>query len=144
MTREEKTICKMYLNDLDRTHDCNEYKLLMQLLEQQPCEDCVSRAYLLDDSKYHTVFNDDTGNFEDVVYREDIEKAPSITLARKKCKWILYDYRTLVPREHGDIPNPYWRIPARYKTELKYCPYCGGEIDYFEVDAEIEKRGSEE
>lgn len=41
--------------------------------------DCVSRAYLLDDSKYHTVFNDDTGNFEDVVYREDIEKAPSVT-----------------------------------------------------------------
>lgn len=62
----------------------------------------------------------------------------------KKCKWILYDYRTLVPREHEDISNPYWRISASYKTELKYCPYCGREIDYSEVDAEIEKRGNEE
>lgn len=46
--------------------------------------DCISRAYLLDDSKYHTVFNDDTGNFEDVVYREDIEKAPSVTPQEQK------------------------------------------------------------
>jgi hypothetical protein len=43
MTREEKIICKTYLNDLDRTHDCNEYKLLMALLDREPSEDCVSR-----------------------------------------------------------------------------------------------------
>lgn len=43
MTREEKIICKAYLNDLDRTHDCNEYKLLMALLDREPSEDCVSR-----------------------------------------------------------------------------------------------------
>lgn len=43
MTKEELTICKMYLEDLDRTHDCNEYKLLMGLLEQQQSDDCVSR-----------------------------------------------------------------------------------------------------
>lgn len=61
-------------------------------------------------------------------------------LKSEKCKWILYDYRTLAPREHGEIPNPYWRIPARYKVELKYCPYCGREIDYSEVDAEIKER----
>ena len=47
-------------------------------------DDCISRAYLLDDSKYHTVFNDDTGNFEDVVYREDIEKAPSVKTQEPK------------------------------------------------------------
>ena len=47
MTKEEKTICKMYLEDLDKTHDCNEYKLLMQMLEQPTSDDCVSRAELL-------------------------------------------------------------------------------------------------
>ena len=51
-------------------------------------DDCISRAYLLDDSKYHTVFNDDTGNFEDVVYREDVEKAPPVTPIRLKGRWI--------------------------------------------------------
>ena len=39
MTNEEKIICKMYLNDLDKTHSCNEYKLLMEMLEAQPSED---------------------------------------------------------------------------------------------------------
>jgi hypothetical protein len=45
----------------------------------------------------------------------------------EKCKWIRYDYRTICPKNH-DIDNPYWRIPE--KTEcLKYCPYCGKEIE---------------
>lgn len=46
-----------------------------------------------------------------------------------KCKWGKYDYRTVCPKEH-DIDNPYWRIPENYKDVLKYCPYCGKEIDY--------------
>ena len=36
MTREEKIICKEFLNDADKSHSCNEYKLLMALLEQEP------------------------------------------------------------------------------------------------------------
>lgn len=35
MTKEEKIICKEFLNDADNTHSCNEYKLLMNLLEQE-------------------------------------------------------------------------------------------------------------
>jgi hypothetical protein len=38
MTKEEKIICKNFLNDADKTHSCNEYKLLMALLEQEPRE----------------------------------------------------------------------------------------------------------
>ena len=34
MTEEEKIICKSFLHDADNTHSCNEYKLLMELLEQ--------------------------------------------------------------------------------------------------------------
>ncbi|MBR2554768.1 MAG: hypothetical protein IKE94_07915 [Aeriscardovia sp.] len=36
MTEEEIIICKEFLNDADATHSCNEYKLLMALLEQEP------------------------------------------------------------------------------------------------------------
>lgn len=36
MTEEEKIICKEFLNDADNTHSCNEYKLLMALLEKEP------------------------------------------------------------------------------------------------------------
>ena len=48
---------------------------------------------------------------------------------KKKCRWIKYDYRTMCPKDH-DIDNPYWRIPENRKDVLKYCPYCGKEIDY--------------
>lgn len=41
MTKEEKIICKIYLNDVDKTHSCEEYKLLMALLEKEPCEDAI-------------------------------------------------------------------------------------------------------
>lgn len=48
---------------------------------------------------------------------------------RGKCEWVKYDYRTVCPKNH-DIDNPYWRIPETRKDVLKYCPYCGKEIDY--------------
>lgn len=43
------------------------------------------------------------------------------------CEWIKYDYRTMCPKNHGDIDNPYWRIPVDM-SHLKYCPYCSKEI----------------
>lgn len=33
LTEVEKIICKMYLEDLDKFHTCNEYKLLMSLID---------------------------------------------------------------------------------------------------------------
>ena len=46
----------------------------------------------------------------------------------EKCTWIKYDYRTMCPKEH-DIDSPYWRIPEDRMETLKYCPYCGKEIE---------------
>ena len=43
MTREEAIICKIFLEDECKDKKCNEYKLLMDLVEAQPCEDAVSR-----------------------------------------------------------------------------------------------------
>ena len=60
-------------------------------------------------------------------------------LEMNKCKWILYDYRTICPENHedvcdGSIDNPFWRLHVNYKKVIKYCPYCGKEIDYSEID----------
>ena len=52
------------------------------------------------------------------------------------CEWIKYDYRTMCPKNHGDVDNPYWRIPTDMK-HLLYCPYCGKRIRL----AMIEKHG---
>ena len=46
----------------------------------------------------------------------------------RKCMWIKYDYRTICPKKH-DVGDPYWRIPENRKEVLKYCPYCGLEIE---------------
>lgn len=47
----------------------------------------------------------------------------------EKCTWIKYDYRTMCPKGHIDVDNPYWRIPENRMETLKYCPYCGKEIE---------------
>ncbi len=46
---------------------------------------------------------------------------------KEKCKWIYYDYRTIIPYEHN-VDNPFWRIPEERMGALK-CPYCGKEIE---------------
>ena len=38
MTEVEKILCKMYLEDYGKYPNCNEYKLLMELLDKEPCE----------------------------------------------------------------------------------------------------------
>lgn len=47
--------------------------------------------------------------------------------ASNTCEWIKYDYRTMCPKNHGDVDTPYWRIPVDMK-HLRYCPYCGMRI----------------
>ena len=54
-----------------------------------------------------------------------LEKEPK---TEQRCKWVRYDYRTICPQNH-DIDNPYWRIPEKRMEVLKYCPYCGKEIE---------------
>ena len=65
--------------------------------------------------------------FEEIFELEEMLK--ELKERRGKCKWVKYDYRTVCPKNH-DINNPYWRIPENRKDVLKYCPYCGKEIDY--------------
>lgn len=120
MTREEVTICKAYLNDLDRTHDCNEYKLLMELLNREPSEDCVSRKRLMDN--YNGV--ETPVGYRKVVDFEVIKNMQPVTPTRKKGKWkkeyfgAMYDTCS----ECGQ------RVITGY-FEFNYCPNCGAEME---------------
>ena len=60
-------------------------------------------------------------------HRQLAEWLKELKERKSKCKWIRYDYRTICPKNH-DINNPYWRIPENTEC-LKYCPYCGKEIE---------------
>ena len=92
MTREDvieiiKSIDKAY-----RTFSKEEYKALemaIQALEQEPCEDAISRSEVLDliDSK--------DPNYEVRHFKEDVECLPSVSMEKtgrcKDCKYFEYD-----------------------------------------------------
>lgn len=51
MTEAERDICKIYLEDLadlNKSHSCNEYKMLMGMLDAEPCKDTISRQAAID------------------------------------------------------------------------------------------------
>lgn len=101
--------------------------MVIKAMEQEPCEDAISRA---DVKKYLSAPNE---NGDRVIYESDLDLLPPVTPYPKteRCKWIRYDYRTICPQNH-DIDNPYWRIPEKRMDVLKYCPYCGKEIEVTE------------
>lgn len=121
MTREEATICKVYLNDLDRTHDCNEYKLLMALLDREPCEDAVSRQAVLDMAEDMT---DQFGNKHRVVTEGLISMLPPVTPTRKVGKWIAErdDYGNITG---WHCSNCYDKTGFVTTCAWDYCPSCG-------------------
>lgn len=75
MTKEEKTICKMYLDDLDSTHDCNEYKLLMGLLEQNTVsEETYTQEYFARKKAEQKLWELQQNISEDCVSRQAVIK----------------------------------------------------------------------
>lgn len=135
-TDKEKEIDEL-LESLQAANDTNAklIKLFEKMkksnkeLRKEFCEDAVSREYLLNDDMYHTVFNDNTGVFEDVVYREDIKNAPSVTPIHSVGKWL-----------DGYIEEGVMGITYTEKTCSKcgwshsllipqnYCPKCGAKM----------------
>lgn len=125
MTEEEAIICKIYLEDLDKYHTCNEYKLLMGLLEQEPCDDAISRQAAID-----ACLNGWNKDYKEIV--EEIRSLPPVTPAEKVGQWIA---RGLVDSNgnriyecsechHSDIQAATMIVP--------YCWYCGAKMQ--EVD----------
>lgn len=86
MTREQKIICKQFLNDADKTHSCNEYKLLMQLLEHEPTTkndlgvDAVNRKEFIDWLKNWTL-----GDATPLI--DFVNSMPSVTPQEPTSEW---------------------------------------------------------
>lgn len=126
MTKEEVTICKIYLDDLDRTHDCNEYKLLMELLDRKPCEDCVSRN-AIDQNIYDYA---ESNGLSYANMKNYILDVPSVTPARKKGKWL----RKPIRNNKGGCTSAEMICNCCGKDNecdkrLNYCPNCGMEME---------------
>lgn len=140
MTREE-AIARIRIHK--NVHKMNEPRAInisealdmgIKALEQEPCEDAISRQAVEE-----TIFAEGSCEKLDIDFAKiwlllrAIKALPSVTPYPKteRCRWIRYDYRTICPQNH-DIDNPYWRIPEKRMDVLKYCPYCGKEIEVTE------------
>jgi hypothetical protein len=119
--------------EIDKEYNGRSWNLLQILaninilIGEEPCEDTISRTQALSD--YADWYG--YGYRENTFYKL-LKDMPPVQSKPKteKCKWIRYDHRTICPKNH-DIDNPYWRIPENTEY-LKYCPYCGKEIEVTE------------
>lgn len=57
---------------------------------------------------------------------------------KKKCKWILYDVKTVVPENHDTTSSKLLKVSiTNGMSELKYCPHCGRRVDLSDVFARV-------
>ena len=91
----------------------NELEILA--LDQEPCEDAISRKSMLDYIKYL---------HGEMPEEEFVKALPSVTPARKKGKWIV------LKDEYGDICEAICSCCGdNGNHRWKYCPNCGAEME---------------
>lgn len=104
------------------THD--EALELCHILEQEPCEDCISRKAALDMAT--TIQTDDYSGNEvmEVVDIDEIKALPPVTPTRKKGKWIV------LKDGYGDIVEAVCSCcHANGNHKWRCCPYCESKME---------------
>lgn len=134
MTDSEREICKIYLEDLaylNKSHSCNEYKLLMKMLDAEPCEDTISRQAAIDEINGWIEATKDNCHYESSsdlrLVKRGIENLPSVTPKQKTGHWIFVH-----PLQADDIGG-YMCSECEcgdfdIKSSYKFCPYCGAKM----------------
>lgn len=114
MTKEE---CIADLKSINATGmECIDYAI--KALEQQPCDDCVSRQAVIE---YIEACGAELGHdIENESVREDILNMPSVTPKRKSgLHWI----------ERFDNEDKWLECPHCHKdSDNAYCPNCGADM----------------
>ena len=126
MTKEQKEKALAFLKDMQEcTYDgVEEIRTAIEALEQEPCEDTISRQAVL-----NTLFYNSDNNCEVVLNKElqdRIKALPHVTPARMKGKWI--------PRKAKyDNAVPVYECSICHKNngfdDDNFCPNCGAEME---------------
>jgi hypothetical protein len=135
MTNEEAIFCLKGIKNIG--HDIfTEQKdfqecldMAIKALRQEPCEDCVSRKAI--DQNIYDYAKSNGLSYANM--KNYILDTPSVTLTRKKGKWIT--------KIKSDRRNDMWPTNPKcsecggepyYNNTIynyKFCPYCGAEMD---------------
>ena len=95
--------------------------MAIKALEQQPCEDCISRQYLIERA---TSWDKHFADSERYVSLTDIQNAPSVTPQPKRGKWIVH------PKGIGaHLVCNKCLSNAPYDCKTNYCPKCGAKME---------------
>lgn len=145
MTREEiKNIVRHVFHFYDANADnyswtdmneaCGE---IIKALEQQPCEDAISRADLIEKYEERFIELQKAHQMDKQLginwCINTLKEMPPVTPTRKKGKWEKYG----IPRageQHYQCTNcknyvNFGMWGSYYKRDFKYCPHCGAEMD---------------
>ena len=125
MTREEAwRRAKGYLYDALSGEEADE---IIKALEQEPCEDCISRQAAL--SMQYRIDDSVTLSTRDVVNVDDIENLPSVIPQIKTGHWMEDEYEMVVRCSECGEEND---------ECSKYCPNCGAKtVEPQESEEEI-------
>lgn len=93
----------------------------IKALEQEPCEDTISRQAVLDNAYAYGNGLEPEGYCVNI---EDIQALPPVTPTRKKGKWIVEIWNN---REHHTCSA--CKKVVDYEPCYHYCPYCGAEME---------------
>ena len=116
----------MYQIEKDVTKEALENYI--KILEQQPCEDCISRDAVMSalfDLWEPTEYNDEDEFLEWL--ENSIKRLPSVTPSRPRGKWIYKNDNKLIASDMG-----YWQCSnceeGKLLYESAYCPNCGADM----------------
>ena len=127
MTREElKEHCIRQIQQFERVEKImavtpndwkryEEHKLILELLEQEPCDDCISRQAVLD--VWRTSYSDNREENEEIQYKKIAFELPPVTPQPKTGHWIHF-------ASSDDCSECGWST-GKYISPSKYCPNCG-------------------
>lgn len=134
MTDTEREICKIYLEDLadlNKSHSCNEYKMLMRMLDAEPCEDTISRQAAIDviDAilPVEPMKNEYTQGitFGAALAIEYVKQLPSAQPERKTATW-------LIRKWGGDAKcsncGRYFKDVYDMENYDNFCRHCGTQM----------------
>ena len=110
------------------------FDMAIKALEQQPCEDTISRRAAIDFIDAGHLVNPNEPRWSDNEVVNFLKSRPSAQPERKKGKWIYGEDEYGIDGYHCDkcgffVPWDYAHTFINYIEDYNFCPYCGAEMD---------------
>ena len=132
MTREEaiifgKTILMFTNKELESDKHTYEFTTMaIEALSAEPCEDCISRAELIDKTiKRNSIWLKITDS-RGMNLQEIIDELPNVQPIRPKGKWIQHPY-SIEWKSDASCSNCGRLVAGAFETYVT-CPYCSADM----------------